>query len=118
MRFYEVILFLFCFNLALSLFENLGIVPFKAQGLTFHVPTPQELQIQGGPIESLYYGNIFAAIVTFFKIVIDATVGVYPMLISLGVPAVVAAPISAIIYFLYSITFIQLIGKISLKGGE
>jgi len=111
--------FVFCFNLALSTVANLGILAWRTHtGVNFNVPEPEELEVRGGSLDIMSFGNILAAISTLIKVFVDATVGVYWMMIRLGVPQIIATPISAIIYLLYAVFFAQLLGKISLAGGE
>jgi len=112
--------FIFCFNLALSVVSNLGIFAYRFHtGVSFNVPEPEELQVPSAPtLDVVSLGSILMAAFTLIKIFIDATVGVYWMMIRLGAPQLIATPISAIIYLLYAVFFAQLIGKVSLSGGE
>jgi len=117
-RFYHIMAFVFAFNLALSLYANLGITTCPRPSFSPNIPHPSEINVtRTNMTQESYYANVLNAVTLFFNVFYDMTVGFYPLLIELGVPDVIASVLATIVYFLYAIALVQFFTK-SLGGGE
>lgn len=152
MRIYDIILFLFVFNLALATVKNLNIVgsgigvnpgeictSWSDAGICLStVPaTTWSERVQSKPSElsgsvtnigisfeavfsflNAVYAFVFKGIPLFLDIFWSATVGVYWNMIAVGIPAALAVPLSAIVYFVYGIGLLQFMFQRSIKEYE
>lgn len=64
------------------------------------------------------YAFVFKGIPAMVRIIFSATIGVLPLMLSLHIPVIVAAPISAVVYLLYTFGLYQFILDRSIKNYE
>lgn len=129
MRIYDIALFVLIFNLSLSMFNQLGVFqvgvssPYIA-GKTINEWAMEKKEtvgkiVEGGSSEKInpeavlsWFNAIYKftinAIPEFFQMIYDATIGVYPLLLTLGIPKVLALPLATITYLVYTAGLLQL----------
>lgn len=132
MRIYDIVLFLFLFNLALSMM--IGMDMFDVQPVnpntgftdTFNPQSDTRLNqtlnrppIETGADRDINFGDFAGGMAIFFSAFGYATIGVLPLFNSLFPTAPeIAITISIIIYFIYAAGVVQLIFNRSFKVNQ
>jgi len=136
LRIYDIVLFVFLFNLSLSIVNELGITQ---AGVTSHAingmdenqwvineaentknigtePTSTGVNLQAvfSWMNAIYQYAILA-VPKAISVLLNSTIGVYPLLITIGVPNIIAIPLSTAVYFIYIIGAYQMFSKTSFK---
>lgn len=116
MRFAEIAGFVFAFCLSLSLLNNVVVAEFKLPSAhewiaEVNSTVTETRQLPVNPAASLgaFIGDFFNALSLFLKVIAQATILFYPLLLDLGLPPPIAAPIALMVYFTYIWGFIQFI---------
>jgi len=139
MKIYDIVLFVFIFNLSLSIVSELGLLeayvkPNYIQGMTYGEYVSKEMSDFKKVSEqatkqavspqavfswfNLVYYFVIVGIPKIINILFYSTVGVYPLMRIIGIPDVLALPLSSIIYFIYVIGLYQMLTKSSFKDYE
>lgn len=137
MRIYDVVLFVFIFNLSLGIVANLGTVGAGASSSYVAGSTSESyINSQANSIASIgeaptaqavntqntfswfnaAYQFVMLGISKIISIFWDSTIGIYWMLTgTLHVPIVLALPLSLLVYFIYTLGLLQLFTQRSFK---
>lgn len=150
MRIYDIVIFIFIFNMSLSMVSQIGLVGDKviienicaerddsglcirtekvatyvneksgnAQNVVEDVTGSDVDSTQEQSFVNAVYAFIFMGIPMIVGMLFESTILVYPMLLNVGFPKVLALPISTIVYVIYIFGVIQLIADRSMKSYE
>jgi len=127
MRFYDIALFLFVFNIALSVVTELNVFGYSVPSNDEWINKTYEnvtnfataSKLESSDISFLTIGqNLLSGIGLAFKILAYSTILIEPRFESLGVPSRIAWLISMPIYLLYGIAIAQLLSGRAFKYNE
>jgi|Deesub1362B_J571_1020462.scaffolds.fasta_scaffold00704_6 hypothetical protein len=123
MKFYEIALFVFLFNLSLGILNSHAL--FGGGYIQHDTKWQEDVQIRGGDIQSSYeinpsmiFGDFIAGLQLFFIAIANATVLLPFFLSQLGVPLSLNGTITAGTWFTYVVGIAQFISGRSVKAYE
>ncbi len=140
MRMYDIALFVFLFQISLSIVYNLNItnttmpvglnsgyldgIPIdtwartEAEGIAPLANSPTSTAVNTQDVFSYlnaFYQFAILAIPKMASFLFNATFGLLPMMTALGMPDIIALPLTTIVYIIYVVGFYQIFSKSSMK---